>query len=338
MDIAAKNTSATPILKGQVVRRTGLVQPQQIPSIALASAAAASTATVLGLAVNNIAIGAIGQVRVSGDFTPIDTSAFTVNALVYLSNTPGDISVSPGTISSVIGYAIVIGVSGCISITCAPASNQCNSGGGSGATGIQGVTGAGSGGSGDTGVQGVTGISGGGTGLQGVTGIAGGGTGVQGVTGISGGGTGLQGVTGISGITGIAGLTGIQGETGLGAGTGASNTLNMNIQGDFSLIVPYYGGLPLVNVGAELCGGPVTYVIFRARREIPGTSGTTTIQLELNGAAIPGAILSWIFTDGSFTLQSVAISVAAVGGDRLSFRITSIEGGNPQNIFAEINA
>lgn len=96
------------------------------------------------------------------------------------------------------------------------------SGGGGGATGLQGVTGPAGAPQGVTGVQGVTGPAGGGsgdgaTGLQGVTGA-------QGVTGPAGGGsgdgaTGLQGVTGLQGATGI-GLAGIQGNTGIQGVTG----------------------------------------------------------------------------------------------------------------------
>jgi len=175
LDIAVLNNSATPILIGQVVRQTGFVQPQQLPSIALASASSPSTAVVLGIAVNNIAIGATGQVRIAGDFSPIDTSAFVLNSIVYLSNTPGAISIVPGSNESIIGYATVISVSGCIFITCTLTSNNCGSGSGSGSqgpTGIQGATGVGSGGggSGATGIQGITGLQGL-TGLQGITGL-----------------------------------------------------------------------------------------------------------------------------------------------------------------------
>jgi hypothetical protein len=280
VDIPAINNSGTPILQGQVVRRTGFVQPQQVSSIALASAASTSTFVALGIAINNIAIGNTGQVRIDNNFSPIDTTGFSLNSIVYLSDTPGAISSSSGTNTFSIGYATVIGVSGNIFVQSNTSNTHCSSGQSSTIVGAQGVTG------------------------------------LQGLTGISGGGTGLQG------------------STGLGAGIGASNTLNMGLQGDLSLI----SSLPFTNVGSELCGGPVTYVDFRARREIPGISGTTTIQLELNGSAVLGAILSWTSLDGVFALKSTTISVSSTGGSRLSFRVTSIEGGNPQNIFAEVNA
>jgi len=183
LDVAVVNNSGATILTGQVVRQTGFVQPQQLPSIALASAASLSTATVFGIALSNISNGAVGQVRVSGSYSPIDTSGFVAGAYVYLSDTPGAISPTPGTIESIIGTVSIVGVAGCIFIVCRPPTD-CPSSGSQGATGIQGATGAsGSGGSGATGLQGVTGISGGGTGLQGVTGLQGT-TGIQGITGV----------------------------------------------------------------------------------------------------------------------------------------------------------
>jgi hypothetical protein len=100
---------------------------------------------------------------------------------------------------------------------------------GGGATGLQGVTGAGI--QGTTGLQGITGV----TGIQGQTGL--GVTGLQGITGAGTQGvTGIQGFTGIQGITGLAGsfagqgvtgVTGMQGATGVGSGdtiSPASNT------------------------------------------------------------------------------------------------------------------
>lgn len=298
-DIAVLNNSGAAILQGQVVRQTGFVQPQQVPSIALASAASSSTATVLGIATQVIANNAIGQVRVSGSYGPLDTSLFIVNAKVYLSDTPGEISPVPGTVESAIGNAETSAVSGCVFITCTTSTSCPTTGSGTqGVTGLQGATGVGSGG------------GGGSTGLQGPTGI-------QGLTGIAGGGTGIQGVTGLG-----------------GGGTGASNTLNMNALGNLA----FAGPLPRVNIGPELVGGVTTFVDFRARRGVPGSSGTTTIQLELNGTPIVGATLSWTPADAAFSLKTVVISVAVVAGDRLSFRLNSREGGSPQDIYAEVNA
>lgn len=92
--------------------------------------------------------------------------------------------------------------------------------------------------------------------------------------------------------------------------------------------------LPLINCGIEIVQVAKTLTIFRARRGTPGSSGTTTIQLELNGAAIGGATLSWTTVDGAFALKSVAIVQAIVVGDRISFRLTSSEVG-AEDILAE---
>jgi len=99
------------------------------------------------------------------------------------------------------------------------------------------------------------------------------------------------------------------------------------------------GSLPRVDIGPELVGGATTFIDFRARRGTPGASGgTTTIELELNGVPT-GDTLSWTNADGAWLLKSTAISVAVVSGDRLSFRLTSREGGpTAKDIVAEVNA
>jgi hypothetical protein len=90
----------------------------------------------------------------------------------------------------------------------------------------------------------------------------------------------------------------------------------------------------LTNLGIEISPIVATLVNFRARRATPGVSGTTTIQLEINGAPVGGATLSWTFSDPAFTLQSVVISQAIAVGDRISFRLTSSE-VNGEDIYAE---
>lgn len=85
--------------------------------------------------------------------------------------------------------------------------------------------------------------------------------------------------------------------------------------------------LPLVNCGIEIANIVKTLTKFRGRRGTPGTSGTTTVQLELNGAAIVGAVLSWVPGDAAFSLKLVEILVTLAEGDRLSFRLTSAEAG-----------
>lgn len=92
--------------------------------------------------------------------------------------------------------------------------------------------------------------------------------------------------------------------------------------------------LPLTNCGLEVVQTTKTLTSFRARRGTPGSGGTTTIQLELNGVLVGGATLSWTPVDPAFTLKSVAILVAVVAGDRLSFSLTSAETG-AEDILAE---
>jgi hypothetical protein len=92
--------------------------------------------------------------------------------------------------------------------------------------------------------------------------------------------------------------------------------------------------LPLSRCGLEIAQAGITLTTFRARRGTPGTSGTTTIQLELNGSAVSGATLSWTPGDAAFSLKSVAIAVAIVAGDQLSFLLSSAEAG-AEDILAE---
>ena len=95
--------------------------------------------------------------------------------------------------------------------------------------------------------------------------------------------------------------------------------------------------LPLSGVGIELSDGAYVLTYFQARRGTAGTSGTTTIQLELNGAVVGGATLSWTGgTDANNALKNVAISQVIALGDRISFRLTAIEAGSPQDIYAQV--
>ena len=116
--VAVKNTSGSTISAGQVVYQTDYLRPQQLPIVALASAAAISTAEVLGICVWDIADNETGPIAVSGDVYPIDTSAFSaINDKVYLSDTPGAISATSGTVPAVIGTVKVVGAAGTINTT-----------------------------------------------------------------------------------------------------------------------------------------------------------------------------------------------------------------------------
>jgi hypothetical protein len=92
--------------------------------------------------------------------------------------------------------------------------------------------------------------------------------------------------------------------------------------------------IPFLNAASEIVSSAKTLTTFSGRRAVPGSSGTTTVQLELNGAPIGGAILSWTPSDLAFALKTVAISVSIVAGDRLSIRLTSAETGG-EDVFAE---
>lgn len=91
--------------------------------------------------------------------------------------------------------------------------------------------------------------------------------------------------------------------------------------------------LPFLNAASEIVASVATLLSFRGRRAVPGSAGTTTIQLEHNGAPVVGAVLSWVPGDAAFALKTVAISLAVAAGDRLSIRLTSAETGG-EDIFA----
>ncbi len=94
--------------------------------------------------------------------------------------------------------------------------------------------------------------------------------------------------------------------------------------------------LPLSGCGIEIVQVAKTLTLFQARRGTPGTSGTTTVQLEVNGVAVGGATLSWTPADGAFALKSVAINQAVSVGDRLSMLLSSAEAGG-QDVLAEVS-
>ncbi|MGD9728061.1 MAG: hypothetical protein AB7L09_00135 [Nitrospira sp.] len=109
----------------------------------------------------------------------------------------------------------------------------------------------------------------------------------------------------------------------------SSAVLEMTLGGELD-----YPDLPLTNIGTELANIAGTLTTFAARRGVPGSSGTTTIQLEVNGSAIVGATLSWTSADAAFALKTVSISQAVSQNDRVSFRLTAGETGG-EDIFAE---
>ncbi len=95
--------------------------------------------------------------------------------------------------------------------------------------------------------------------------------------------------------------------------------------------------LPFSGLGVEVSAAAQMLVVFQGRRGVAGSSGTTTVQLEVNGSPISGATLSWVAgTDAAFALKSVSISQAVALGDRLSIRLTSAETAG-YDVFTEVN-
>ena len=234
------NNSGVPIPKLAVVRYTGFDTATQMPTIALANATSATTGKVMGMAEEAIVDGDTGSVIIEGAISGIDTSSYTINDTMYLSDTPGEIVDTPGTVTSIVGRAHTIGDPGSISVKGEFPFSDGGGGGGAGATGVPGVTGLKC--IGDTGIQGLTGLALGSTGLQGIQGNTGVGAGGSGVTGIQGqtgigtnGAAGATGIAGIQGLTGLAlgstGLQGTQGNTGVGGGSAgaALNTIRFAV-------------------------------------------------------------------------------------------------------------
>jgi hypothetical protein len=142
------NTSGSPILKEQLVRQNGFDVTMQLPTVELADATTLVNAVVLGVAVEDIANGSMGGILISGAYQT-DTSAFSIGSQVFLSNTPGDISITEGTEPTIVGRVLEADTPGAISFF-----STMTSGGGlpgeAGPTGIQG----------NTGIQGAPGTSG----------------------------------------------------------------------------------------------------------------------------------------------------------------------------------
>ena len=226
------NNTGSTLLKNSAVYYTGYNTTQRLPEVALASAAAPSTALFFGFLEEDIADQASGSCIVGGALV-IDTGTMVVNDIVYLSDTLGAINPTStqGTIAVVVGRVLTAGTTGSIQVAGQQVPTPSGGGGGMGVTGLQGGTGI----KGCTGFQGDTGIQGD-TGAQGETGIQGiqgtpGTPGTQGVTGFNGA-TGIKGCTGMQGNTGHQGDTGVQGPAGPIGSTGILGNTGAGIQGD----------------------------------------------------------------------------------------------------------
>jgi len=85
--------------------------------------------------------------------------------------------------------------------------------------------------------------------------------------------------------------------------------------------------LPVTRIGQELAPRPMTLIQFFARRMTAGSSGTTTIQLEIDGAPVAGAVLSWTPADADGAMKSVTVSEAVADKGIISFRLVASEAG-----------
>lgn len=131
------NTSGVAIPKLSVVRYTGFDATTQISTIALADATSVATGKVMGIAEEAIAAGAVGSIIIEGAISGLDTSGYTINGTVFLSDTPGEISDSAGTVTSVVGRAYTVGDPGSISVRGElPFSGSDGGGGGGGGGGF----------------------------------------------------------------------------------------------------------------------------------------------------------------------------------------------------------
>ncbi len=118
--LAVLNDSGVSITAGYLVYSTGYTRPAQLQTVALASAAAAITATILGFMLRTTANDVVGQVIFAGDIDA-DTSTFAaVGSKVYLSDTVGRFQTTAGTVSTVVGLVKVRDAAGTITILCQP--------------------------------------------------------------------------------------------------------------------------------------------------------------------------------------------------------------------------
>jgi hypothetical protein len=114
--------------------------------------------------------------------------------------------------------------------------------------------------------------------------------------------------------------------------TGSGATFQMALGGKIPT-----ASLPLSSLGVEIASQASSLTEIKGRRGTAGASGTTTIQLEVNGSPVTGATLSWATSDGAYALKTATFaSTPVAAGDRISFRVTSGE-TNAYDIFVEAN-
>jgi hypothetical protein len=131
--VRVTNITGSTILNGKVVYISGA--SGGLPAVALAQANIEATSRVVGVMTNDIANGAISYLTQFGVVHELDTSSFTVGALLYLSaTTPGGLTtVPPVSTNFVVPVATVIvsdSVVGAILVTPSPASSRIGFGSG----------------------------------------------------------------------------------------------------------------------------------------------------------------------------------------------------------------
>jgi hypothetical protein len=139
------NNSGLLIVKGSVLRITSYDTTQQINNVGLADATTIVNSAIFGMAEADIQPNAIGTALVEGTVSGLDTSAFQFNALVFLSDTPGQISPVAGTISVLLGRVLcdAVAPNGVINIVGnVPLLGGLGGGGATGLIGDTGITGA----------------------------------------------------------------------------------------------------------------------------------------------------------------------------------------------------
>lgn len=112
-----RNTTGGTLSKGAVVYING--STGNVPTVALADASTAATSEVLGLLAEDIANNGYGLVKIQGDITNIDLSAYNDGDALYLSETAGAFTTTPPTGSAVrilVGHVIDASANGVLNV------------------------------------------------------------------------------------------------------------------------------------------------------------------------------------------------------------------------------
>lgn len=119
VDIALNDVGQPTLAVGDVVVLTNSADvgtSLRVPRVAKASAASTTTAGPVGVvlgtltAAASVAANTLCRVCTSGIVTGVNTSGSAVGAPVYLSDTAGAFSLSPGTVPQVLGWVVKVGV------------------------------------------------------------------------------------------------------------------------------------------------------------------------------------------------------------------------------------